>query len=411
MRILGLIYMERKFEMDSNGTECSMASRPLRRAFYWGSTIVLCTLLALFYLFLACNHTPAGKPPVPTTHDPCQPHIASPNDKPPAVASTTAQPGPNQPSDTQLAHLVDTATADAAKQAKQIIPDKISKPRSRLLKTLSKETTLQSIENLPNFDDTQKRNFIQHTYISDSYDFLFIFIPRLARVRKILEDTPNSPNPHEVTSELMMKLQYSTHGYAEVLLAFQEAMLKNRESVRTSTPHDWQRRQVYSAAAVYLLSELRAYDALPLMSKVYHSEEKLPLSRLFVFYAMHLLAVDHPRTDLSPQAQKALDAYLQASADLPKPVIQSMATSKAAYDETDVRVSIMRQNLLKNQPKLQMRIYPAELRTYEKASWGTPQVDPHWLAVDPKIDNLANLLKTFIDAAYPQNHTSADKPG
>jgi len=381
-----------------------MACRPSRRqAFYWGSIIVVCALIAFACLLVTCSFFAGARPNMSATYDPCQPHIASPNDKRPALAATTAQPSHNQPLDSRLADFVDMATVDAAKQARQILPAKISLFRSRLLKTLSQETTLQSIENLPNFDDTQKEDFIQNATTGDSYDFIFQFIPELTRVRKILEDAPNSPNPHEVNSLLMTKLRYSTHGYAEVLLAFQQAMLKDRKSVITSTPHEWERRRVYSAAAVYLLSELHAYDALPLMSKVYFSHEKLPLSRLFVFYAMHLLAVDHPRTNLSTQAQKALDAYLQAAADLPKPIICPLATWKAAYDETDVRVSVMQQDLLKNQPKLRMRIYPPEFHTYEKASWGTPQVDPHWLKVDPKIDDLAKKLRTFINAAYPKS--------
>jgi hypothetical protein len=50
-----------------------------------------------------------------------------------------------------------------------------------------------------------------------------------------------------------------------------------------------------------------------------------------------------------------------------------------------------------------LRIYPPSLREFEKESWGTPTIDPHWLAVEPKIDELAKKLKVFIDAAYPDD--------
>ncbi|HUT29907.1 MAG TPA: hypothetical protein VMX13_08955 [Sedimentisphaerales bacterium] len=390
--------------MESKRTEHNMARRPFaRRAIYLTSVTVLCALLVLSFILLAHKSAPAGKLSLTTTYAPREPNIASSTDRPPAVAATTARSVLNQSPDRQFADLLETTTTDVAEQAELILPAKISDLRSKLLKTLSKETTLQSVENLPNYDDTQKQDFIQNATTLDSYDCLFQLIPDLTRVRKILQDTPNSPNAHEVIARLMAKLSYSTHGYAEVLLAFREARRKDRESVRTSVPHEWERRQAYSAAAVYLLSELHAYEALPLMSKVYFSQEKLPLSRLFVFYAMHLLVVDYPRKELSPQAQNALDAYLQAAADLPKPIIRPLTTWKAAYDETDVRVSVIHQDLLRNQPRLQVRIYPPEFRTYETASWGTPQTDPHWLKVDPQIDDLAGKLKAFIDAAYPES--------
>ncbi|MHC4644926.1 MAG: hypothetical protein ACYTBJ_05460 [Planctomycetota bacterium] len=63
----------------------------------------------------------------------------------------------------------------------------------------------------------------------------------------------------------------------------------------------------------------------------------------------------------------------------------------------------MRQDLLKKQAKRQMRMYPFWLSKFEKESWGTSWEDPHWLAVDPKMDELAKQLTLFVEAAYPDN--------
>ena len=124
---------------------------------------------------------------------------------------------------------------------------------------------------------------------------------------------------------------------------------------------------------------------------------------------MHLLAVDHPRTGLSPRAERALDTYLEASVDIPKPQIAIVPNSKAAYHETDLRTTVMRKEILKEQKKLQIRIYPFLLEEFERKSWGTPTIDPHWLTVAPKINELAQKLNVFIEAAYPENRESADE--
>jgi len=209
----------------------------------------------------------------------------------------------------------------------------------------------------------------------------------------------------------MHKLEYSAQGYSQVLSDFYKAMIEAGGSISASEPLEYARRQVYAGAAAYLLTELRAYRALPLMSKVYYCEEKTPVSRLYVFYCMHLLAVDHPRAGLSPQAEKSLDSYLQAAADLPQPYVAAVAPSNASYHETDFRITLMGQDLLKKQAKRQMRMYPFWLSEFEKESWGTPQANPYWLVVDPKIDELAKQLKVFIEAAYPDNGTSTNKAG
>ncbi|MHC4644925.1 MAG: hypothetical protein ACYTBJ_05455, partial [Planctomycetota bacterium] len=177
-----------------------------------------------------------------------------------------------------------------------------------------KETTLDSIENLPNFDDTRVSVAITDALPTDSFAYLTQFVPLLSRVRKILEETAPNPNREQIIDVLMQKLEDSAQGYRQVLSDFHKVMLEGGGSTTTSEPFEFQRREVYSGAAAYLLTELRAYRALPLMSKLYHCETHIPVSRLYVFYCMHLLAVDYPRAGLSGQAEKALDSYLQAAA-------------------------------------------------------------------------------------------------
>jgi len=380
-------------------------SRDRQRALWWSGAIVLCVLIAVvfFVFFVVTNKEakPAG-PYLESANDKPAANSVPANDKTVTVHKESPAPEPNKPDLQMPKDWVETVSKEISKEAEDVLPAKIRKHRAELLETLSKETTFDSIENLPNFDDTRVLHTITLAKSYDSYNFLSRFIPKLNRVRKILVETAGDPNKDDIIAVLKQKLEYSTEGYTEVLLEFRKAMLKDRSVTRTSEPLEWERRQTYAAAATYLLSELRAYKALPLMSKVYHHKEKLPVSRLFVFYAMHLLAKEHPRTGLSPQAEKALDEYLEAAKEIPEPYVFSVPTYKAAYHDSDFRVTIIGQDLLKNQLKMQIRQYPWSLEKLEKESWGTPTIDPHWLAVDPKIDKLANKLKAFIQAAYPE---------
>jgi len=353
-------------------------------------------IAVLWFLTTGKNeHTPREYVDKPTV-DACEPNLLLENDKP------LVDNAPN-PSQREQSELADMITDEIAKEADNILPAKIRKHRAELLETLSEETTLESIENLPNFDDTRVKQTISDLLPYDSYMFLLQFIPKLTRVRKILEETTSNPNQDEIIVVLMQKLENSIKDYREVLVEYDKAMLKGGGSITHFKPVEYQRRQSYAGATIYLLSELGAYKAMPLLSKVYFHESKVPVSRLFVFYSMHLLAIDHPRTGLSPESKTALDAYLEAAADLPKPLNFQAPTWKAAYHEADFRITIMMQDILKNQPKRQLRIYPPSLREFEKESWGTPTIDPHWLAVDAKIDELAKKLKVFIDAAYPDD--------
>jgi len=62
-------------------------------------------------------------------------------------------------------------------------------------------------------------------------------------------------------------------------------------------------------------------NSLPLLGQAYSSRRKLPMSVFFLFYAMHLLALEHPRGHLPASARVALDDYLRASRDVPPPVL------------------------------------------------------------------------------------------
>lgn len=180
--------------MDLERNEVVIARRrSWRRALWWGSIIVLCTVIT-FYFYSVSKPDPEEKPRADSrgAADACTPKAVSQNDET-AVAATTDKSGPNQPALTLEPELVEMVLADLAKEAEEILPVRIRKHRAELLAALSKETILRSIENLPNWDDTRVRQMIPVGGY-DSYSFLVRFIPKLNRVRKILELTRAVPN-------------------------------------------------------------------------------------------------------------------------------------------------------------------------------------------------------------------------
>jgi len=228
-----------------------------------------------------------------------------------------------------------------------------------------------------------------------SYPYLRLLTTRLNRVRKILRQAGG--NSAQLIPVLMQKLQHSAEGFEEVDWAERIEVAYSERGVTRSEPTEWMRRIVYAPVATYLLAEFDACEALPLMAKVYTSPDRFVcVSPLFLFYAMHLLAAEHPRNALSQDALKALDDYPTAAKHLPTPEITELPAWNAAYDETDFRQRFLGKNLIKNQPKIRMRIYPESLREFEKE-------DGPYLVVDPEIAALFARLKNFKELPYPSD--------
>jgi len=294
--------------------------------------------------------------------------------------------------------LADLANADAGERAERVLPDVVLMGRERLLKTLPNETLLESIENLPNFDDVvwTMASMAEVTRAPNSYEYWRLLAARLSRIRKILEQAKQ--DSEQVTAVLMKKLEESADGFEEIQIAWRHEVAVSKGHLSLRRPNEAMKRQVYASAATYLLAELGAREALPLMSKIYGSKDRfLPVSRLLLLYAMHLLATDHPREGLSADASHALDLYLEAGKDvLPKPEIIEVPAWNALYDETDFRYRILRRNIIKDQPKISIRVYPESLKDYEDG------LHP-MLPVSEQVDTLYNHLAKFIELAYGSN--------
>ena len=180
--------------------------------------------------------------------------------------------------------------------------------REKLVGQLSKETVEETLRILPDFQDFAcvLGSFPNGTGSDGSYRFARNLVPRLNRVRKLLALGRRSP------SQFIPSLDRMLDESAQGLEAALKAKMEKYPSGTIKAPTEYHRKIVVAPAATYLLAELKSCSSLPLMAKVYRRpERKLPVNRIFLWYAMHLLVLDHPRGDLSLQAKRALDSYLE----------------------------------------------------------------------------------------------------
>lgn len=230
----------------------------------------------------------------------------------------------------------------------------------------------------------------------ESYRYERIYFPRLNRVRKIISEASGQQQA-DVLGPLKDKLAEAAVGFEDAYQEQNRAIVNTKGGLHLSEPNECHRRQINGPAAAYILTELRCFDALPVMARVYEQEGRIPNSRLTLVYSMHLLAKEHPRERLSPEARKALDEYLEFAKELPPPIEKSLPAWNAALTETDFRATILRQDIgLDQQPQLVLRLYPKEVEQYESED------KSGWYRINERGKALYPPLRKFIKLAYPE---------
>lgn len=275
--------------------------------------------------------------------------------------------------------------------------------RTRLVDTLVQETMLVSLENLANFDDTV---WVSGSMSMDgewmppcSFRYERRYIPRLNRVRKILQQARDEPQ-QPVLIHLKDQLRKSAEGFENLFWARGarlDELAKEGRGLDLDEPDEYYRRGIVAPAATYILTELKCFDALPIMADIFEQKGHVPVSRLTLFYAMHLLARDFPRDKLGPAASDSLIEYLNATRDLPQPYETKVTAWNASLEDTDFRAKVVGQDIgLEEQPQTVLRIYPSAIETYEEMdefSWFQPTA--------PVKDHFVKLRR-FISLAYPR---------
>lgn len=258
--------------------------------------------------------------------------------------------------------------------------------RTKLVKEIAPESTDESLKNLADFNDVGwVAGGMGDTLVPGSYRWGQLS-PHLNRVRKILQE--QGAKPEKLIPKLETAFSDSLEGFDVAWKEMQAAT--NREF---KEPNAYHRKATIAPATAYMLGELKSYRSLPLLARGYLRKERLPISRVYLFYVMHTLALDHPRENLSPAAKQALDAYLAAAKDVPPPKLKSVPAWNAKFEETDFRVTMAKQNIgIDKEPQIKLHFYPGSLIAMDDFFTNEP---------NPKVKAWFAKLKQFIDAAYP----------
>ncbi len=235
---------------------------------------------------------------------------------------------------------------------------------------------------------------IQSLAGTESYAYCRQFVYKLNRVRKILAEAAENDSP-KITAKLKVILEACVVNYEEAYAKFDDEINNAKGGVTLSEPNEYYRCATTAPSCVYLLGEFRAYDALPILSRIYSRKGRVPVPRVFLYYAMHLLVAEHPREKLSEESARALDEYLEAAKLIPNPMAAKFSAWNAKYEESDFRLALVPESNidLTKEPSLTLRIYPGKLDEMETTLRGT-QSD--------EVDRLFEKLRMFVRSTYPE---------
>lgn len=267
--------------------------------------------------------------------------------------------------------------------------------RLRLVATLHNETILESIDRLPNFDDTVwvAGDIEPDSALSQrSYRYQTQFVPSLNRVRKVLNQFTNEgAEAGEAKERLISHVARATNGFGDILDAKLREISRSDAGVVLSEPDKYWTSIVDGPAAAYLISELNIQEALPVFIKLLARSDELPVNRVFLFFAAHQLVVSHSASGLSAQSRRLLNQYLALTVDLPKAEKRDVLSWDSRFEIDDYRLLILHRDIpeLKSS-KVQVSFYPAELHRFDTQRGGR----------NPKLEEYIVAMSAFVTSVY-----------
>ena len=301
------------------------------------------------------------------------------------------------------------AKADAKAKEKELPPP--LRMRKQLVDQVAAEPVDSLLDNLTShLDDIASAEIGANLSMGDGQPGCYLYgcvvVPRLVRVRRLLQEVPRQDRK-TLRPKLEKMLTDAVHDYFRFYKEydkehFQRCMKPEEAPFNPPKQMEYFRRTVNANVSTYLLAEFKCFESLPVMSRTFERQSpRFPISRLFVYYSMHVLALEHPRDGLSPEALIALDAYLAATRDkIPSPIVMSRPAWNATIDEGDFRVTILGQtNLTKKVPQIRVREYPGKFSQLENTGEIVGRSD-HGLSREVFVWH--GLLSEFIALAYPR---------
>jgi len=264
--------------------------------------------------------------------------------------------------------------AEAYRDAVSAVENPIHPGRARLQEQMRRETPAQTFARLVDNDNFRMLipsmgsvPFSPGCYAADRK-----IVRKMNRVRKLVAD--GRKDPRGVSALLTERLEAMAATFPSAYREFTRTLSGPKAASKLTLEElpDVQKQRLQSTVAVYVLSEIGACDALPVLAKL--SARGRPdlrsanfagscqVNPTFLLYGMHRLLQAFPESGLSEGALKARRAYLAAAgrAGIPDPETMTVPAWDAMYHEDDYRRTLLRQGFHEpgGQPVIELTVFP-----------------------------------------------------
>lgn len=361
------------------------------------AVLALASAALLLVLFMASRTASPGPTTAASLPNPTQAAVQHHD----AVISLGHQP--EEPVATELGAVGEVQNllhADLVRQARNFSEFPAHPGRASLQAQMQGESMHQTFERIA--DDDHLRMLVPALgsvpFSPGAYSADVAIVGKSIIVRKLIEDAQAASSAH-ASAFYQDQLRQAAKSFPEALGEFQQTLADARGKITLEELPPVQVQRLKNAAAVYLLAEIGAHDALPLLAEISSQGHpdfarpqfpgSCPVNPTFLLYSMHKLVRSLPDTSLSDAARETRRRYLQTAAALGVTEGQSVqrASWRAEHDENDFRLTLPRGLAPpKNQPEINLTLYPAQSHL-----------------TGPEVQHLLTELRRLVERAYPNS--------
>ena len=273
-----------------------------------------------------------------------------------------------------VADLAEEVSEELLREGASLADNPVHPGRLALQRQMRRETAEQTFLHLTDNDNFKmlaplmaSRPLSPGCYASDVR-----IMCKMTRIRKLLAGARE--DPQGVSAFLQEQLSAVAKTFPAAYEDFMRMLKADRGGGRLVVKElpEAQKQRLLSTTAVYVLSEIGAYDSLPLLARLSTSGKpadsanfagSCQVNPTFLLYAMHGLTGDLPEGRLSAVARSARAEYLAAAekAGIPHPDRTTVAAWDAPYHEDDFRTMLPGRQLRlpRGQPTVELTVFPA----------------------------------------------------
>lgn len=255
---------------------------------------------------------------------------------------------------TDLYGLDDEVVNYYYQRADYMLDNPVHPGRAKLQQQMRNETPEETFHNLVDND-----NFAMLMPVMGGYPFSpgvyesdVMIVTKMTRMRKLLADAKD--NPYEVANFLERQLLILAKDFASRYKEYWENYTEDNRHSRELP--EYIKIRILCTAAVYVLSQIGESNSFATLAQLANQDtSSSPVSRKFLFYAMHSLVRKYPRLDHS-------NGYLEKAQEYNIPHAKQIEATNwnAHYHEDDFRKMLPDNKIdLNVQPTMKLEQFPS----------------------------------------------------